>query len=256
MPNESDVGLPGDAPQTQAKTPTTTPPTEKKDSAFLNLIFNIAIPVFILNKGSKYMGPGGALLVALAFPLIYGGMDLYRRHKVNFFSILGLVNVSITGGLAVLGLGGMWFAIKEAAFPLLIGAFVAGSALTKKPFIQTLIVNPSTMHWELVEQKLRELGREHDFLYLLKRTTWLLAASFLVSATLNFVLAVRIFLPIDGALSETERATVLNEQIAEMTTIAFAVTFVPSMLILSGILFYLFRGMTKTTGLTLEQIMK
>lgn len=249
--------MPTDTPAPSATSTATVDKTvDKKDNPIVNVLFNIAIPVFILNKGSNHLGPGLALVVALAFPLIYGGYDLYSRRKVNFFSILGLANVTITGGLALLQLGGMWFAVKEAAFPLLIGAFVAGSAMTSKPFIQTLIVNPTTIHWDKVEAKLKELGRESDFLYLLKRTTWLLAASFLVSATINFVLAIRIFLPIDGALTEVEKATVLNEQIAHMTVVAFAVTFVPSMLILGGILFYLFRGMTKTTGLSLEEIMK
>lgn len=230
--------------------------SSKADNPLFNLIFNIAIPVFVLHKGTTYLGPAQALMIALAFPIAYGSFDLYRKRKVNFFSLLGVLNVSLTGGLALSGLGGIWFAIKEAAFPLLIGVFVAFSALSKKPFIQALVVNPQTIHWDLVDAKLKELGRESDFLLLLKRATLLLAASFLVSASINFALALRIFVPIGEHLSELERASELNSQIAHMTSVAFAVTFIPSMVILSGILFYLFRGMTKATGLTLEQIMK
>ena len=97
------------------------PPNE---NAFINLLVNIAIPVLILNKLSQKIGPTQALILAVAFPLTYGIYDLIRRKKWNAFSLLGLLNVSITGSLAVFGLGGVWFQIKEAAFPLLIGIFV------------------------------------------------------------------------------------------------------------------------------------
>lgn len=226
------------------------------ESPVWNLIFNIALPVFILNKGSQSLGPVWALVLALVFPIAYGTNDLWKRRKFNFFSLLGVVNVTMTGGLALSGLGGIWFSIKEAAFPLLIGVFVAASAVSRKPFMQTLLINPQTIHWDRVDGKLKELGREEDFLRLLRRSTWLLAGSFLLSALANFVLAERIFLPIDDKLAEAERAAQLNHQIAEMTSMGFAITFVPSLLILAGILYYLFRGLTRTTGLSLDQIMR
>lgn len=228
----------------------------KGENAFLNLVFNIVIPIAILNKGTEPLGPLKALLVALAFPIFYGIYDLLRRKKVNAFSIVGLLNVSLTGGLALSGLGGTWFAIKEAVFPLVIGLFVAGSGFTKRPLIQTLVVNPQSMKWDLIESRLQELGREDEFLTLLRRSTWLLAGSFLVSAILNFVLAQRVFLPIDPTLPDLEHAKVLNEQIAQMTGLSFMVIMVPSMVMLIGIMTYLFRGMTKTTGLSLQDMMK
>lgn len=232
------------------------PPDAKPENAFLNLLFNIVLPIFILNKGGEWMTPVQALLIALLFPIGYGVYDLLQRRKVNVFSIVGLLNVSLTGGLAVSGLGGFWFAVKEAVFPLIIGVFVAGSALTKKPLIQTLVVNPQAMKWELIEQKLRELGREHDFLALLRKSTWLLAGSFLISAILNFFLAQKIFLPIDPLLPDPEKATILNQQIAEMTGTSFIVIMIPSMAMLIGIMVYLFRGMSRATGLTLQEMVR
>lgn len=116
-------------------------PLPKNENAFLNLLFNILLPILILNKGSEMLGALAALGLALLFPIAYGLYDLAQRRKVNMFSIIGLLNVSLTGGLAVSGLGGFWFALKEAVFPLIIGVFVAGSALTKKPLIQTLVIN-------------------------------------------------------------------------------------------------------------------
>lgn len=229
----------------------------KQENPFLNLAFNILLPIFVLNKGTEFLGGAGqALIVALLFPISYGVYDLIQRRKVNAFSIVGMLNVLLTGGLALSGRGGIWFSIKEAIFPLVIGVFVAGSAFSKKPLIKTLVVNPQAMRWDLVEQKLKELGKELEFDTLIKRATLLLSGSFLVSAILNFGLAERIFLPIGMDLPEADRARILNEQIAEMTGYSFIVIMIPSMVMLIGILFYLFRGMTKTTGLKLEEIMK
>lgn len=228
----------------------------KTENAFLNLAFNIVIPVVILNKGSAAWGALPALLLALFFPISYGLFDILRRKKINFFSILGLLNVGVTGGLALSGLGGIWFAVKEAAFPALIGLFVAGSAFTEKPFIRTLVLNPQAMNWPLVDEKLKSLRRESEFLSLLKSATFLLSGSFAISAFLNFWLAVRIFVPLDPSLTAEQKSVHLNEQIAQMTSVSMGVIFIPSVIILMGIMFYLFRGITKTTGLSLQEILK
>lgn len=231
-------------------------PKVKNENAFLNILFNVIIPVVILNKGSDHLGAVNALFLALFFPVSYGVYDLWKRRKVNALSILGLLNVSVTGGLAIYGIEGIWFAVKEAVFPLIIAAFVAGSAFTRKPFIQTLIMNPQTMKLDLIEDRLRETGRELDFLQLLQRATWLLSLSFLVSAILNFWLAQRIFTPLDPLFNEAERARVLNEQIGQMTGLSFVVIMIPSMIMLIGIMAYLFRGMTRTTGLSLQDLIR
>ena len=84
------------------------------DNPIINILFNVAAPVFILNKLSAKLGSKEALLLALAFPLLYGAYDLIKKKKVNYFSLLGLLNVLATGSLAIMGLTGIWFAVKEA----------------------------------------------------------------------------------------------------------------------------------------------
>jgi len=51
---------------------------EKKANPFSDLIFNIIIPSVVLMKlsGDEYLGSVGALVVALAFPIIFGGYEL------------------------------------------------------------------------------------------------------------------------------------------------------------------------------------
>lgn len=228
--------------------------TPQKENAFLNLIFNILLPVLILNRLSKFIGPLNALILALAFPLAYGAYDLIKRKKMNAFSVLGLLNVLLTGGLAVLGLSGFWFAVKEAAFPALVGIFVLGSAFTKRPFIETLFLNPAMMKLDLLEQRLQEHGKQQEFHLHLKNATIWLSLSFAFSALLNFILARRIFTHIDPTLSAEAQSLALNDQIAQMTTWSMAVIMVPSMIFLMGVFWYLMRGIKKHAGISMEEL--
>ncbi len=228
--------------------------TQKPENGFLNLFFNILIPVLILNRGSKFIGPLPALIIALMFPLGYGIYDLIKRRKMNAFSVLGLLNVGITGTLAVLGLHGIWFSVKEAAFPLLVGCFVLGSAFTRKPFIETLFLNPAMMDVEKIFSNLQTKNTEAEFHAHMKRSTIWLSLSFVFSATLNFILAQRIFLPIDSSLPADQQSILLNEQIAQMTTWSMAVIMVPSVLFLLLIFGYLLKGIRNYTGMTTDEI--
>lgn len=227
----------------------------KPENGFVNIFFNIVIPVLILNKGSRLLDPLTALIIALAFPLGYGIYDAVKRRKINAFSVLGLLNVGVTGGFALVGLSGGWFAIKEAAFPLLVGAFVLGSAFTKKPFIETLLMNPTIMNIDLIQQRLRELNNEIAFKEHIKKATIWLSASFLLSAILNFVLARRIFVNLDPLLPPAEKSIILNEQIAQMTTWSMAVIMVPSILFLLGIFWYLLKGIQNYSNLKTDDIL-
>ncbi len=230
--------------------------TPKKENSFLNLLFNIVLPVLILNKLSKVIGPFWALILALAFPLGYGAYDLVQRRKFNAFSALGLLNVLLTGGLALMGLHGFWFAVKEAAFPALVGAFVLGSAFTKKPFIESLFLNPTLMKVDLLEDRLKQNGKQVEFHDHMRKATIWLSLSFAFSAVCNFVLARRIFINIDTTLPAETQNTVLNEQIAEMTTWSMAIIMLPSMIFLMGIFWYLMHGIKQYSGISTEELLK
>lgn len=229
--------------------------TQKQENPLYNILFNIVIPIWILNKGGKHIGAVPALACALAIPLAYGAWDYYKNRKTNFISLLGLLNVAITGGLALSGLTGIWFAVKEAAFPAIIALFVLGSAFTKKPFIESLFLNPNTIDVEKLEKTLTEKNSNKEFHEHLKTATILLSGSFVTSAILNFALARRIFTDIDSTLDAAAQSEILNQQIASMTSWSFIVIMVPSIILLLGIFWYLFKGIKKHTGLSVEEIM-
>lgn len=229
---------------------------EQQENALVSVAFNILAPVLILNKGTPYIGAGWALVLALAFPLLYGAWDLRQRGKPNMFSALGLLNTVVTGGLAWIGVSGLGFAVKEAAFPALLGVFVFVSAWTKKPAIHTVFLNPNVFHLERMRAAIAARSKEVEFERLLRSATKWLAGSFFLSAVLNFALASRIFLPMPAALPTTEREILLNQQIAEMTQWSMLVILVPSMIFLGLILFLVIRQLKSMTGLNDEELMR
>lgn len=239
----------------------TTPDNESiknppKENGLINILFNVVIPVLILNKASTALGPVLALITALMFPLCFGIFDLWKKRTWNPFSILGFLNVTVTGGLALAGLDGIWFSVKEAFFPFIIGVFVWLSAKKEKPLVQTFLLNPQTMNLGLIDSKLEEHGKRHEFHQHLAFSTRLLSFSFFLSAILNFVLAQIIFKPLDTTLSDVDRSVQLNQQIAQMTSWSAVVIVIPSTLFLIYILWHLLKGIRHLTGLTTDQILK
>lgn len=230
---------------------------QKQQNSFTHILFSILIPVLILNKGHKYgLDAKLSVIAALSFPLFLTVKSLVQSKKIDFVSLLGLLNVLFSGALTLLTLGGIWFALKEAAFPLLIGCFVLGSSFTKSPFFQSLFLNPKTFDIEKVEARLDNDSKKKDFLNLMKFLTQLLSLSFLLSAFLNFVLAIYIFTPLSAELTEIQKQELLNEQLSQMTLYSLGVILVPSMIFLGALLFYSFKKIHALTGLTAEDLLK
>jgi hypothetical protein len=90
---------------------------------------------------------------------------------------------------------------------------------------------------------------------LLKKSTLWISLSFVFSAICNFVLAVKIFEPINEALDGEAQALILNEQIARMTTWSMAVIVLPCILFMVAIFMYLSKGMQRLSGLTEDELL-
>ena len=233
-------------------------PAVKRENTLLNIGFNILLPILVLNKGKGLLGPYlephfeniavPILLIALLFPVGYFVYDYFKRSKYNLFSILGLVSVLMTGGIGILEIPTQWFAVKEAAIPLLLGIAVLVSLKTHYPLIRTLLYNPEMIDVEKVQAQLEVHNSQAQFDQLLTRCTWLLAASFLISATLNFVLARWIVVSPSG----TEA---FNAEVSKMMLWSWPVIAIPSMLIMMFALLRLLKGIKQMTGLTLEEVM-
>lgn len=226
------------------------------ENNFSNIFINIIIPVLILNKGAKLgLTAVQALLIALAFPLINGVYSLIKDKKVNFISVLGLANILFSGILTLLALGGIWFAVKEAIFPLLIGLFVFASSRTKKPFFETMFLNPSIFQLDKLDAALDSEQKKKDFNTLIVRSTQYLSASFLLSAALNFGLSLYIFTPLSEDLTTEQKQQMLNEQLSHMTAYSMVVILVPTLIFVGFIMYNAFKKTTALTGLKMDDLM-
>jgi hypothetical protein len=223
----------------------------KKENLLLNLVFNIVIPTLVLSKLSKdtLLGPVIGLVVALAFPVGYGVWDFLERRKANFISILGFISVLLTGGLGLLHVGGMGFAIKEAAVPTVIGLAVLISLKTKTPLVRTMLYNDQVIDVAKVDAVLDERGNRAEFDRLLVSASYLLAFSFIVSAALNFGLA-RYLLKSPAGTAE------FNAELGKMHFLSWPVIVIPSMAMMMFALWRLLGGIKRITGLEFDDIFK
>jgi hypothetical protein len=231
----------------------------QKENPFINLLANIILPVFILNKTSYFPGEHKALFalgVALLFPISYGLWDLFKNSKTNYFSILGLVNTLITGLFAVFALSGFWFAVKEAALPACLGIGVYISSVKNKPFIKNLIASSGMFDMALIEEKSNEQNNTKELHQSFLNANSLFSISFFISAFLNFVLAIYIFKPIAEGIAKSDQAIILNQQISKMTWAGMLVISVPMVFFLGFTFYRLLKDLEKTTGLTQEEILK
>lgn len=230
---------------------------QKNKSPFAELIFTIALPVFILNKLSNQFGENGpviALLVALSFPVLYFFWDYYRTKNVSIISIFGFVNILLTGGFALFQLNSHWYAIKEMLFPLLIGIGVLYTAFTEKPVIARFLKNENLVNKELLEEKLSSNNSHEKFNQGLKLLTKYLAITFFVSSIINYVLAISIITDLPPDLANGLKQQMRNKQIADMTWKSYFVILVPSMLMMSFILWKANTLLKNCTGIGFTEL--
>jgi intracellular septation protein A len=222
---------------------------EKKANPFSDLIFNIIIPSVVLMKlsGDEYLGSVGALVVALAFPIIFGGYELIRYKKFNFISLLGFVSVLLTGGIGLLELDTKWLAIKEAFIPGLIGLGVFISTFTKYPVVSKLLLNEKVLNLPTIKERLAETNQQAKFDRCLMQSNYLFASTFVFSSVMNYILATVIVTSPAGTAG-------FNEELGRLTLMSYPVIAIPSMLMMMGIFYFVWRQIRQMTQLETEQI--
>ena len=216
----------------------------------VDMMVSIIIPSIILMRfsGDEGLGVTGGLVAALAFPLGWGTFELVKYKKFNIISILGLISVLLTGGIGLFKLDPQWLAVKEAAIPGIIGLAIFLSTFTRYPLIRTLIYNPSLMNVEKIKQVLLERGNNEAFEARLLNVTYLLCGTFFFSSIMNYILAKWIVNSPSGSVA-------FNEELGQLALLSYPVIAIPSMLMMTGILYYLWRTINGMTGLSIEEIL-
>ncbi|MFV0455456.1 MAG: VC0807 family protein [Pseudomonas sp.] len=224
-------------------------PPQHKPRPLMDLAISILIPSLILMKlsGEQRLGPDGALLLALAFPLGWGLLELVKYRKFNWIALLGLISVLLTGGIGLLQLDSGWLAIKEAAIPGIIGITVLASTRTRYPLIRTLLYNPKVLNVAMIQQQLERNDQVAHFETRLLRATYWLSGTFFFSSFMNFVLA-------KWLVKSPAGSEAFNAELGRMTLMSYPMIAIPSMLMMMAIFYFLWRTIHGLTGLRLEDI--
>ena len=241
--------------------------TEQRENLFVNLIFNLGLPIVILRKGDDWFGetlgtwmslPAEStevssclLTLAVFFPVAYGIYDFKNRKKWNFMSILGAISALLTGGIGLIPGGTVhMFAIKEAALPGVLAILTLFTLKTKKPLVKIFLYNPDFFQVDKIEKLLEIQGTQESFNRLLVICTWLLAATFVFSTAVNYFLA-RIIVVTEPFTDKTA----FNDEIGTMMTWSFPVISLPCMIATGYAFWLLVRGIKRMTGLNFEEAM-
>jgi intracellular septation protein A len=223
---------------------------QKKSGMLGNLAFNIIIPVLILTNlsSNEYLGPAWSIVAALIFPIGFGIWDLKQTSKINPFSVLGIVSVFLTGGISLLELPAEYIAIKEATIPAIIGIAVLITQRTSKPLLKVFVLSEQIINWQNLNQSLANSGTSAIFEKKMAISSYIVAASFFLSAALNYILAKVILVSAPGTSEYTE-------ELGRMTALSYPVIVIPSMLMLITALWYIFSQIKKLTGEDLEKFL-
>lgn len=223
---------------------------QKQSGLLGNLAFNIIIPVLILTNlsGEEYLGPAWSIVAALIFPIGFGIWDLKQTSKINPFSVLGIVSVFLTGGISLLELPAEYIAIKEATIPAIIGIAVLLTQKTSKPLLKVFVLSEQIINWDNLNQSLENSGKSNEFEKKMAISSYIVAASFFLSAALNYILAKVILVSPPGTTEYTE-------ELGRMTALSYPVIVIPSMLMLITALWYIFSQIKKLTGEDLEHFL-
>jgi|TARA_B000000565_G_scaffold109904_1_gene82459 hypothetical protein len=239
--------------------------TKRKDdeNPLLNIFVNVLLPIVALSQLSKsgdkswHIGPEYGMAVAVAFPFIYGVVFFFKNKKFNFYSVLGIISVLLTGFITI----HVWnedgsikenadllFAIKEAAIPLMLGAAMLYSHRTKNPLIDVFFLNPDIFDIKKIEETAKEKNTFNDYLAFRLKLTWMFASSFLLSSLLNFILAMYL-------LKDANDKESYNLAVGKVMGYGYLVIGIPLMIIMVGCLIYLMKTISRITGLTKEEFM-
>lgn len=223
---------------------------QKQENMWVNLGLNILLPSLLLSKGDEWLGLSASLIlvIALVFPVAYGVYDFVARKKVNIFSVLGFVSVLLTGGIGLLKLDPFWVAVKEAAVPFILGVAMVLSLRTRYPLIKVLLYNDQMLDTDLIQERLESRGTENDFFMLLRKATWMLGFSLLLSAVLNYVVA-RWIVVTDPAVDDV----MFNAELGKLMWLSWPIIVLPTGAITLYAFWSLIKGIPALTGLSFEQ---
>jgi len=249
------------------------PKNKKKENPLLSLCCNILIPVIILKNGSKwikkiliqYHGEEWVyqnsiivdispivFFIALICPVIYFFYDLVNRKNINLISILGFINILLTGGIGIFGakfgLSKNWFILKEGLLPIIIGLVLIIMSKYRQSSFNNILLNDVLFDNDKIRISIKE-DMKYEFQYIVRKAGYYLISGFFISSIIQFSLAYFIVVSSPGESS-------FNEEVSTMTWVSYIAVLLPTMLIVGKGYLELISGIEKITGLKKDEFLK
>lgn len=223
----------------------------KQASPVADLLLTVVLPSAALEWLSvpSRLGPFWALVVASLLPLGFGLYCYVTRSGLNFFSILGLVAVIVTGGLGLLKLDAFWFAMKEVSVPVFLGLAFPLSHRWGRPLIESILLTPQIVNRAAVQKALVTPVQQQSFAALLLRASWGMGCGMMLSAAGNFALALHLL----GGKEPGSEAFV--KSIGTLNWAGFLVIGIPLFGIMFIVLVWFLRALQRLTGLDRDDLM-
>lgn len=236
---------------TSSVPPSVVHPASKPPNPLADLLLTVVLPSAALEwlSGDRWLGPFWALVAASLLPLGFGVYCYITRSGLNFFSVLGLVAVIVTGGLGLLQLDAFWFGIKEICVPVLLGLAFPLSHHWGRPLIDSLLFAPHLIHRPTLERSLVTDEARAEFQRLLYRASTGMGTAMLLSAAANFALALHLI----GGKTPGSEAYV--QAIGTLNWAGFIIIGVPLFAAMLLVMVWFLRAIQRLTGLDKDDLL-
>lgn len=215
----------------------------------MQLLINFVLPTIVLLGLSdpSRLGPAKAMLLALAFPVVFEIYNLSRRRKSSVLSMVAIVGILVTGVVTLLGLSENWLAVRRSVPYVAIAIALLVSMLLKRSLLDWGLSRLLDM--DLVRTKAEQKG---TWQLLQKRIA---AIGYVVVALLTAVGVSAYVLTLVVITAPTDTAA-FNSEYVRLRVLSLPATTLPLLVGILAILMYLFTSIEKLTGLKAEDLVK
>lgn len=225
----------------------TSQPTPRQ--SFVQLTISFIIPTIILltlSDPSK-LGPLWAMMLALAFPVVFELYQVSRKRKPSYMSIAAIVGILLVGLISILGLSEDWLAARRSA----LYAIAAVALFVVIRFRPALIEKglDRVLEMEGIRTASSKNKTEAQMMRAIAKASYSLVAVLAITAVASYVLTI-VFITAPTGSSQ------FNAQYAELRVLSIFVITLPLMVAVTGVLLYLVNKFEKLTGISAEDLMK
>ena len=242
---------------------------DKATKSLLNVLLSVLAPVLILDNcsatGDKlwHLGTTWAMVVALALPIGCGIYSLVTERKIEAMTAFGLLGTILTGIVTIYANTGdalairpdtpWWYAAKEAIIALLLAGAMLVSGGREGSLLRACVYSDALFDIRRIENTVQEKGLSNGYNSILSRAALMTAGSLLLSAIMNFGLALYFLLPVPD-MPAAEQAEQYNYAVSKMTWMGYLIIGVPLLATLFLVIRYLGKSLTQLTNLPDDQV--